>query len=75
MKISKQITNRMEELARAESEAAFRDYCNQAFTIAEKEIGQIDEAAKAEIIPLARQAFEKGITPNRLGEILIQSQS
>ena len=75
MKISKQITNRMEELATDEVEASFRSYCEQALAAAEREVGEIDEVTKAEIIPLARQAFEKGITPNRLSEILIQSQS
>jgi len=71
MKISKQITGRMEELAAAESEAAFRSYCDQALAT----VGPISADDKAAITPLARQAFEKGITSTRLGEIIAQSKS
>jgi len=73
MKLSKQITDRMEKLAQAERQTAFRDYAERAFSKAEKLIEE-EITNKEEILPLIEQAFEKDINPNRLGEILAQSK-
>jgi hypothetical protein len=73
MELSKQITDRMEQLAQAERQAAFRDYAERAFSKAERLIGQ-EITNREEILPLIEQAFEKGIAPKRLGELLAQAQ-
>ena len=72
MKLSEQVTDRMEKIAEAEEEASFRAYAKQAFAKAEELMGE-EITNKDAILPLAKQAFEKGILPNRLGEILAQA--
>lgn len=72
MELSEQITDRMESITEAENEAAFRAYTRQAFAKAEKILGE-EITNKEAILPLAKQAYEKGILPDRLGEILAQA--
>jgi len=74
MKLSRQITDRMEELVQAEREAAFRHYTERAFAKAEKLMGE-EISNKEEILPLIKQAYDKGIMPNRLGELLAQART
>lgn len=71
MKLSEQITDRMESIAEAEEEAGFKAYAKQAFAKAEKILGE-EITNKEAILPLAKQAHQKGILPDRLGEILAQ---
>ena len=72
MKLSEQITDRMEKIAEAEEEASFRAYAKQAFAKAESLLGE-EITNKEAILPLAEQAYYKGILPDKLGEILAQA--
>jgi hypothetical protein len=73
MKLDRQITDRMKELAQAEREAAFRHYTERAWAKCEKLAGEVT-TNKEEILPFIKQAYDKGIMPERLGELLAQAQ-
>lgn len=72
MELSRQVTDRIEKLAEAELEDAFRDYRDQAIAGAERisgeSINNLDE-----VVPLLKQAFDRGIAADRLAELLAQS--
>ena len=72
MKLSEQVTDRMEKIAEAEEEASFKAYTRQAFAKAESLLGE-EITNKEAILPLAKQAYQKGILPDRLGEILAEA--
>jgi len=65
----KQVADRLENIAESEAEASFRAYARQVFAKAESLLGE-EITNREAILPLAKQAFEKGILPDRLGEIL-----
>ena len=72
MKLTKQVTGRMEELAEAERRAELQHYAERTFELTEKLIGH-EITNKEEVLPLIAQAAERGITVNRLAEILAQA--
>ena len=64
----KDFANHLDELAEKEAETAFQSYKEQAIAKSGLEISNTSE-----IEPLLRQAFEKGIAPDRLAELLKQA--
>jgi hypothetical protein len=72
MKMSGQIVRQMNQMAEAEVRAAFRAYCRQALGTAERILGE-EIATPEKTLPLLKQAFDKGIDANALGQMIAQS--
>jgi len=68
MKNLQEFAEHLDDLLDQEQEAAFLDYFHQATSGLE-----IDQQSLNALKSLARQAFEKGISPSRLKEIIKQS--
>ena len=72
--LSNQITDRMEKLADEEAKLAYLQYKRDAFFRAEHILGE-EIANKDELEALVKQAYEKGIPPKRLGELIAQANA
>lgn len=71
--LNKQIIDRMEKLADEETDLAYLQYKREAFLKAEAIIGEeIEDKDSLEL--LLSQAYEKGISSTRLGELMAQAQ-
>jgi len=74
MKLSKQVTDQINGMIATELRAAFRDYCARTNGILKRTTGE-GFGNLEEVLPLLKQAFDKGIAPDRLAKLVIQSRS
>lgn len=71
--ISNQIATRIGQLAEVEAAASFRHYCQLIIAAAQQAIGPISDSDKEQLLPLLRQANEKGLAPDQVAKIIISA--